>query len=88
MTIEPEPTTLPEREVDPSWSLQVLDIENAVKVIDYAADQGAYKGWSVINEVLNIRNKLVLFLRTAAEAQAQAEEEDKSTTEPPSEDIK
>lgn len=65
MTTEPTTLTAPEPAADPSWTLQVVDIENAVKAIDYAAEQGAFKGWAAINEVLNIRNKLVLFLRTA-----------------------
>jgi len=43
--------------------LNVADIENAVKAIDYACDQGAYKGWNTIEEVRAIRNRLVLFLR-------------------------
>ena len=49
----------------PPHALQVADIENAVKAIDYASEQGAFKGWNTIQEVLNIRNKLVLFLHHA-----------------------
>lgn len=46
------------------FMLNVTDVENAVKVIDFAAEQGAFKGWGTINEVLNVRNRLVLFLRS------------------------
>lgn len=64
MTTEPttaavEPTTAP------PVGLQVIDIENAVKAIDHAAQEGAYKGWGTIQEVLEIRNRLVLFLQHA-----------------------
>lgn len=47
----------------PMGQLHIGDIEAAVKVIDYASDQGAFKGWPVINDVLAIRNRLVLFLQ-------------------------
>jgi hypothetical protein len=52
----------------PENALGFVDIENAVKAIDLAAEGGAYKGWQVINEVLNIRNRLVVFLLHAKEA--------------------
>lgn len=73
MTTESTTVSSPEPAVDQSWTLQVVDIENAVRAIDYAAEQGAFKGWAAINEVLNIRNKLVLFLRTAQAEFAQQE---------------
>lgn len=44
--------------------LSVGDIENAVKVIDFACEQGAFKGWQVVGEVMGIRNRLVTFLRS------------------------
>jgi hypothetical protein len=43
--------------------LQIGDIEAAVKVIDYASEQGAFKGWTVVQEVLVLRNRLVSFVR-------------------------
>ncbi len=61
MTTEPTNTV----EAESPSALQVIDIENAVKAIDYASEQGAYKGWNTIQEVLTIRNKLVLFLQHA-----------------------
>lgn len=82
MTTEPTTLPTPEPVADPSWTLQVVDIENAVKAIDYAAEQGAFKGWAAINEVLNIRNKLVLFLRTAQAEFAQQEAAIAPATEP------
>jgi hypothetical protein len=58
-------TTVAAEEIlpDPSVTLNFGDIENAVKAIDFACEQGAYKGWTTINEVSAIRNRLVLFLR-------------------------
>lgn len=55
-------------------TLSVGDIENAVKVIDFACEQGSFKGWSVINEVMGIRNRLVGFLRQVTVPVATAEE--------------
>lgn len=44
--------------------LNVSDIEIAVKAIDVAADQGAYRGWQMITDVLVLRNRLVEFLKS------------------------
>ncbi|RYD59628.1 MAG: hypothetical protein EOP83_20550 [Verrucomicrobiaceae bacterium] len=52
-------------------SLSLNDIQNAVKVIDFAAEQGAFKGWKTIEQVLNVRQRLNAFLEVA---QAQAPE--------------
>ncbi len=52
-------------------NLPIAVIENAVRVIDHAAEQGAYKGWQVIEQVLNVRNALADFLRLV-QAQASA----------------
>lgn len=49
--------------------LSLTDIQNAVKVIDFAADQGAFKGWQVIEQVLSVRNRLNSFLSAAEDAQ-------------------
>jgi hypothetical protein len=49
--------------------LSLTDIQNAVKVIDFAADQGAFKGWQVVEQVLTVRNRLNAFLSAAEEAQ-------------------
>lgn len=43
--------------------LQIGDIEAAIKIIDYASEQGAFRGWNVIQEVLMLRNRLVEFLQ-------------------------
>jgi hypothetical protein len=42
--------------------INIVDIQNAVKVIDYAAEQGAFKGWNIIEQVQNLRNKLSEFV--------------------------
>jgi hypothetical protein len=51
-----------------AMSLNVTDIADAVKVIDYAAEQGAYKGWQNIRQVLALRDRLDAFT-VAATAQ-------------------
>lgn len=50
-------------------SIGVVDLQNAVKIIDHAADQGAFKGWQVIEQVIAVRNKLNAFVTAALEAQ-------------------
>lgn len=60
-------------------SLGIQDIQNALKIIDFAAEQGAFKGWSTIQQVLNVRGKIAAFVAYAeanadqpAEAEASA----------------
>lgn len=43
-------------------AIGLVDLQNAVKVIDHAADQGAFKGWQTIEQVMAVRNKLVAFI--------------------------
>jgi hypothetical protein len=50
--------------------LELSDISNAVQIIDFAADQGAFKGWKTIEQVLGVRQRLNAFLTQAAAAQA------------------
>ena len=47
-------------------SLGLVDIQNALKVIDFACDQGAFKGWSTIEQVQLVRTKLAAFVAYAA----------------------
>jgi hypothetical protein len=56
-------------------TLTVGDIETAVKAIDHACAEGAYKGWPLINEVFTNRNRLVQFLRQVSVPVSPAEEE-------------
>lgn len=64
-----EQTTVTSDATDVTLSLN--DIQNAVKVIDFAADQGAFKGWATIEQVLVVRSRLNNFL-AAAQAQQEA----------------
>lgn len=50
---------------DVSVNLTLNDIQNAVKVIDFAAEQGAFKGWGTIEQVLIVRNRLTAFVAAA-----------------------
>ncbi len=47
-------------------TLGIDDIKNAVKIIDFAADNGAFKGWKVIEQVLVVRNRLNNFTKAVA----------------------
>lgn len=40
----------------------VSELKNAVQIIDHAAEQGAFKGWNVINQVLGCRSRLVAYI--------------------------
>jgi hypothetical protein len=49
-------------------SLNVNDIAAGVKLIDIAAEQGAYRGWELIRQALLVRDRLNTFV-VAANAQ-------------------
>lgn len=49
----------------------VAEIKNAIAVIDHAADQGAFKGWNVVNQVLAVRGRLSAFIEMMEAALAQ-----------------
>lgn len=51
-------------------SLNLNDLKNAVNVMDYAASQGAFKGWETIKQVMEIRDKFAMFLQSAEAAEA------------------
>jgi len=50
--------------------LSISDIQNAIRVIDYAAEQGAFKGWQTIEQVLIVRNRMNEFLKSVSPADA------------------
>lgn len=62
--------------------LEISDIANAVQVIDFAADQGAFKGWKTIEQVLHVRQRLNAFLVAAQEQQAAAAGAEGEAAEP------
>lgn len=46
-------------------SLNLNDLKNVINVIDYAAAQGAFKGWDTIRQVMEVREKVAVFLQAA-----------------------
>jgi hypothetical protein len=46
-------------------TLNVTDIVDAIKIIDYAAEQGAFKGWQNIRQILTVRDRLEAFVASA-----------------------
>lgn len=62
-------------------TITVDDIANAVQIIDYAADQGAFRGWKTIEQVLTVRARLQNFLEAAQAQQKALEEAKKQETE-------
>jgi hypothetical protein len=79
-----------EEETPPLVNLNVTDISDAVKVIDHAAEQGAFKGWTNIRQILGLRDRLDAFVTAATAVTEQPSEpaaeqpEPKSTPEPKS----
>lgn len=64
-------------------TLNVMDIQNAVAVIDHAADNGAFRTWDTITKVLDVRNKLAAFAAAAAPPQpAEGEQVAEAAAEP------
>ncbi|NQV99513.1 MAG: hypothetical protein HQ483_07430 [Rhodospirillales bacterium] len=47
---------------DSENELNRIDIVNAVTVIDFACEQGAFKSWEVITQVQGVRDKLQTFI--------------------------
>lgn len=54
------------------FDLNETDISNIIQIIDLAADNGGFKGWHNIRQVLAVRDRL-----NAALLQAQAQEAQK-----------
>lgn len=51
----------------PEVTLNVTDIADAVKIIDYATEQGAYRGWNNIRQILAVRDRLDAFVAATAD---------------------
>ena len=64
-------------------TLTALDIADAVKIIDYAADGGAYRGWENIRQILIVRDRLNAFATAVIEAEATAKAKAESETPTP-----
>lgn len=63
-------------------SLGMVDIQNALKIIDFACEQGAFKGWNTITQVQSVRNKLATFLAIAEAATASTEATEEVDADP------
>ena len=46
-------------------SLGIADIQNALRIIDYAAEQGTFKGWNTMQQVFSVRQRLDAFVQFA-----------------------
>lgn len=45
--------------------LSLTDLKNLLAIVDYAASQGAFKGWDTIKQVVGVRDKLAAFIVSA-----------------------
>lgn len=59
---------------EPMINLNITDITDAVRVIDYASEQGAFRGWDNIRQIIALRDRLDLFITAANGANAAATE--------------
>lgn len=48
-------------------NLNLNDLKNILIIIDHAADNGAFKGWTNIRKVLELRDKLEKFINSVDE---------------------
>jgi hypothetical protein len=46
--------------------LSFQDLDNVVKIIDFAAEQGAFKGWSVLTQVKEVRDRIATFVEAVS----------------------
>ncbi len=65
--------------------LTLADIKNAVSVIDHAAEQGAFKGWQTIAQVMEVRQRLAAFAESASPStpEEQGQQENQQPVQPP-----
>ena len=42
--------------------LNIQDLQNYLQIIDYAAEQGIFRGWTVISQIYEVRMRLYNFL--------------------------
>lgn len=69
-------------------TLAIADIENAVKVIDHACNEGAFKGWNLIGEVHVIRSRLAAFVEATKTAKENADKNAEENTEEPTKETR
>jgi hypothetical protein len=46
----------------------ITELKNAIQIIDHACEQGAFKGWGPINQVLGCRGRLLAFIEIMEKA--------------------
>ena len=66
--------------------LTLADVKNAVNIIDYAAQQGSFKGWDVIAQVMQVRQRLAAFVEAASPAVEGEPAAEGAATEQPTEE--
>jgi hypothetical protein len=63
------------------FELHINDIIDIVKIVDYACEQGAFKGWATIRSVLQVRDRVDAAATVAAKQQNQLSELNKTASE-------
>lgn len=63
-------------EQTPQVNFNVQDIANLVQIVDYAAAQGAFKGWETIRQVMMVRDQAAQFVEAVQAATPVADNPD------------
>lgn len=63
-------------------SINLADLQNVVRVIDHACEQGAFKGWAVIEQVFALRTKINTFVEASLPPEPVKAEAPKKATKP------
>ena len=56
-------------------SININDLQNVIKIIDYACEQGAFKGWQIIEQVAGVRARIAAFVAHSAPDEQKKQEE-------------
>lgn len=64
-TTATETTATAEQAAPATQSINIADLQNIVRVIDHACEQGAFKGWAVIEQVFALRSKVAAFVEAS-----------------------
>jgi hypothetical protein len=62
-------------------TLTIQDVQNALRIIDVAAERGAFRG-AELSQVGGVRDRVAAFLETVAAAQAEVAGETEGAVEP------
>lgn len=75
-----ETVETPVEETSTQPTLTIIDVQNALRIIDVAAERGAFKG-AELSQVGGVRDRVAAFLESVAAAQAEVAGETEAAEE-------